>query len=121
MRLNWEIEFYVDENGISNVKKFLDGILDKKMKAKVLRDIGLLELMGTELSLPHTRYLEDGIWELRTKQSTNICRILYFSFLNGKLVLLSGFIKKTMKTPRSEIVNAKKNRDDYIRRYKHEV
>ena len=88
MRLNWEIEFYVDENGISNVKNFLDGILDKKLKAKVLRDIGLLELMGTELRLPHTRYLEDGIWELRTKQSSNICIILYFSFLNGKLILV---------------------------------
>ena len=35
--------------------------------------------------------------------------------------ILCGFIKKTMKTPRSEIVNAKKCRDDYIRRYKHEI
>ena len=35
----WTIEIYCDEQGNSNVKEFLDSIEDKKLKAKVLRDI----------------------------------------------------------------------------------
>lgn len=36
---------------------------------------------------------------------------------NGKIILTNGFIKKTQKTPRSEIMKAKKYRADYLERY----
>lgn len=115
--LAWQIDFYEDEQGESNVKEFLDSIENEKLKAKVLKDIGLLQNRGTELRKPHADYIEDGIWELRTKQSSNISRILYFTFTNNKIVLLNGFIKKQQKTPRNEIDRAKKYKNDYLRRF----
>ena len=36
---------------------------------------------------------------------------------NGKIILTNGFIKKTQKTPRSEITKAKEYRADYLERY----
>lgn len=113
----WHIDFYEDEQGVSTVKEFLDSIEDKKLKAKVLKDIELLQIRGIELRKPHVDFIEDGIWELRTKQSSNISRILYFTFTGNKIVLLNGFIKKTQKTPQNEIDRAKKYKNDYLRRF----
>ena len=77
----------------------------------------MLQTLGTDLKKPHASYIDDGIWELRTKQSTNISRILYFTFAQNKIILLNGFIKKTKKTPSEEIDRAKKYRDDHKRRF----
>lgn len=114
--MSWTIDFYETEDGVITVKEFIDAIEDKKLKAKVLKDIELLNQYGTALKKPHVDYLKDGIWELRTKQSTNIARTLYFTFSGQKIILLHGFIKKTQKTPASEIEHAIKNKEDYIRR-----
>ena len=51
---------------------------------------------------------EDGIFELRISQSSNITRILYF-FIKGDIdVLTNGFVKKKMFIPRGEIELVKK-------------
>ena len=115
--MQWIVDFYRDERGVSNVEEFLDSVQDKKLKAKIFRDIGLLQTLGTDLKMPQARYIEDGIWELRTKQSTNISRILYFTFAQDKIILLNGFVKKTQKTPPEEIDRAKRYRDDHKRRF----
>lgn len=87
------------------------------MKAKVVRTIELLETNGWELGEPHSKSLGDGIFELRIKQSSNISRVLYFFYVNNKAILTNGFIKKTQKTPSSEIKLAKKYKKDYERRH----
>lgn len=115
--MSWSIKFYETEDGHNYVKEFLDNIEDSKLKAKVLHDIGLLQQFGTKLSKPHADYLEDGIWELRTKQGSNIARTLYFTVSGKTIILLNGFVKKTQKTPPGEIKKAKDNRDDYVRRH----
>ena len=86
------------------------------MKAKIFRAIDLLEKNGHELREPSSKSLGDGIFELRVKQSSNISRILYFFYVGNKAVLTNGFIKKTQKTPLSEIKLAKKYKVDYERR-----
>ena len=115
--VSWEVEFYETETGVKCVQDYLDAIDNVKLKAKVLNDIALLKQFGTELQMPHARRLEDGIWELRTKQSSNIARTLYFTVSNKKIILLHGFIKKTQKTPPAELERAKTNKKDYIRRH----
>lgn len=91
--------------------------LEPKMQAKMLRTIDLLEVNGTELRMPYSRSLRDGIFELRAKQGSNITRVLYFFFIGNKAVLTNGFTKKTQETPLSEITLAVKYRKDYERRY----
>ena len=57
----------------------------------------------------------DDIWECRIKQGSNIYRI--FSFWKGnEIVLTHGFIKKTQKTPRSEIEKAENYKKEYFNR-----
>ena len=50
------------------------------------------------------------------KLEVNISRVMYFFYVGKKIVMTNGFVKKTQKTPKSEINLAKKYRDDYIER-----
>ena len=86
------------------------------MRAKVLREITLLAANGYELREPDSKSLGDGIFELRAKVGTDISRVLYFFFVGQKVILTNGFIKKTQKTPASEITLAKQYRADYLAR-----
>ena len=77
----------------------------------------ILEEKGTELRLPYSGPLGDGIFELRCKQGSNITRALYFFFHGGRIIVTNGFTKKTQKTPPGEIKLAKDRRADWIQRH----
>lgn len=109
----FEVDFYKKINGECPVEEFLDS-LDNKMRAKLLRMIMLLQQSGNELREPYSKSLGDGIFELRAKQSTDITRVLYFFVVGHKIILTNGFVKKTKKTPNSEINLAKEYRKDFF-------
>lgn len=113
------IDFYTKEDGEQPAKEFMLA-LDAKMKAKIIKVLDLLENNGPLTGLPYSEHLENGIFEIRAKQSTNITRVLYFFTIGRKIILTNGFVKKTQKTPRREIDLAKKYRLDYERRFQHE-
>lgn len=96
---------------------FLFRTLEPKLRAKAFRDIELLHTMGSELKEPYVKPIKGkmnkGLYELRIKFSNDIARIFYFTFHNNKYVLLHGFIKKTMETPKKEIERARKYMEDY--------
>ena len=94
----FEVLFYDLPDGSEPVADFLDS-LDLKMRAKVLKEIGLLEDYGPELREPYSKSIGDDIFELRTKLGTDITRVLYFFFVGRKVILTNGFVKKTDKTP----------------------
>lgn len=75
--------------------------------------IYLLQTYGTSLSEKYTKHIDEDIWELRPGNN----RIFYFCWHEDTFVLLHHFLKKTDKTPRSEISRAKFERDEYIRRH----
>lgn len=77
----------------------------------------LLEQNGPALRLPYSGPPGDGIFELRTKQGSDITRVLYFFFVGNKAILTNGFVKKTQKTPSAVIKLAKKYKADYERRF----
>ena len=114
-----EIEFYDTEDGKCPLQEYLDS-LEPKLLAKTLRTIDLLEDYGTALRKPYSSSLGDGIFELRTKQGSDITRVLYFFFVGNKVILTNGFTKKTQKTPKSEIDTARKYKADYERRHQNE-
>lgn len=76
----YEIIFYDKKDGKVPVEEFLDS-LSPKLLAKTLKDIDLLEKFGNNLREPFSKKLNDGIFELRTKQSSDITRIFYFLYL----------------------------------------
>ena len=110
-----EVIFYEKENGEIPVKEFLDN-LDKKMREKALGQIAILEEKSRTLREPYSKYIKDGIFELRIKFSSDITRIFYFFYVEDRAILTNGFIKKTQKTPTSEIEKALKYKADFERR-----
>lgn len=105
----------IRHNGEQPAKKFILS-LDKKMIAKMLDTIKLLQDNGYQLREPYSKHIDDGIFELRAKVGSNISRVLYFFYVGQNIILTNDFIKKTQKTPSSEIEKAKKYRIDYIQR-----
>lgn len=111
----FEVEFYEKLNGEQPAKEFLLG-LDKKMRAKMVDNITILQDNGYELREPYSKHLSEGIFELRAKLGSDITRVLYFFYVDRHIILTNGFIKKTQKTPPAEIEKAKKYRADYLKR-----
>ena len=109
------IEFYERENGDIPAEEFLVS-LDKKMRAKILGIMGILQEKGNLLREPYSKHLDDGIFEIRGKVGTDISRVLYFFYYEGKIIFTNGFVKKTQKTPKSEIDKAKVYRNNYLER-----
>ena len=113
----FDVEYYEKEDGTFPAEEFILS-LDAKMQAKMFRELELLETFGNELREPHSKPLGDGIYEIRAKVASDITRVLYFFVVNKKIILTNGFVKKTQKTPDSEITLAKKYRKDYLERNK---
>ena len=110
----FSVEFYENGDDIP-VKNFLNSV-DKKMRSKISMEIKLLEEYGTQLRLPYSEHLNDGIYELRAKSGSNITRVLYFFYYEGRIIMTHGFVKKTQKTPPNEIAKAKQYRKDFLER-----
>ena len=97
----YEIILYDTEDGRCPVQELLDS-LEPKLLAKTLRTIDLLEMNGPLLREPYSKPLENGIFELRTKQGSNITRVLYFFIVGKKAVLTNGFIKNRRRHQRQK-------------------
>lgn len=110
-----DVEFYDLPNGREPAKDFVLS-LEPKMRAKMLWTIQLLQNNGTDLRMPYSENLDDGIFELRAKVGSDISRVLYFFIVGNKAILTNGFIKKTQKTPEAEKDIAKKYRAEYLSR-----
>ena len=109
----FKVEFFALTDGSMPALETIRSITDLKLKAKVFRSLRLLETFGNQLGEPDTKHLRNGIYELRTKQGSNIFRNLFFYHRGKVIVVTNGFIKKTQKTPEAEIVLAERRRSDY--------
>jgi phage-related protein len=116
----FEAIFYDKSDGTEPAKEFLDE-LDAKMFTKLVRAIDILKAGGTAVREPYSRHLEDGIFEVRAQIGSDISRVLYFFYIGRRFVLTHGFIKKTQKTPPSEIERAKKYRTEYMSRKENQI
>lgn len=101
-KAEFDVMLYETSNGDCPVQDFLDS-LDDKMAAKMYGMIKLLEEYGPALRMPYSEHLQNGIFELRAKVSSNTTRVLYFFYVNKKIILTNGFVKKTQKTPKKGI------------------
>ena len=95
---------------------FLNTIRDEKLKVEALKNILELSTVRKNVQHPLSKYVTDGIYELRTKQQSNIDRIFYFFVFGNKIILTNGYVKKLQKMEQNEFEKAKKYRDEYLRR-----
>ena len=63
---------------------------------------------GWPIGMPLVRKLVDNIWEPRSSLPSNREARLLFAASGPQTVILNGFIKKTQKTPDTEIKSARK-------------
>lgn len=115
----FHVIFYERESGEIPVEIFLSE-LNIKMRAKIVGLIEILQEKGNLLREPYSKHIEDGIFEIRAKVGSDISRVLYFFYHDGKIIMTNGFVKKTQKTPAGELEKAKRYRNDYLRRYEDE-
>jgi phage-related protein len=96
--------FFMTDAGGEPVRDWLKGLPVIERKA-IGEDIKTVQF-GWPLGMPLVDHLESGIWEVRTRLSNRIARVLFV--LDGDvMVLLHGFIKKEQKTPKPELDLAK--------------
>jgi len=117
--MKWNVDYYVKENGDSPVKNFIRTLTPKHI-AKVLWEIDLLEKLGTDIKEPYAAPLKGkkykGLWELRIQQGSDASRVFYFLPTGNTFILLHGFIKKSNRTPVTELERALSCMNDYQRR-----
>jgi len=117
----FEVEFYRDKIGNSEIVDYLDDLKKKGETSKhervnrdkILAYMVALKEYGTRIGQPVVKHIDGSIWELRPL--TN--RIFFFYWKDNKFVLLHYFIKKASKTPPKEIEQARLNMKDFIERY----
>ena len=111
----WEIELF-EHNGRCPVKNYLEDLKRTRRKEyeRLMNKIALLEELGNEIfktkGIKISRKLNDDLYELKSEHN----RVIYFFFLDNKIVLLHAFRKETPKTPPIEIEKALKERKTYI-------
>lgn len=111
----FKVTIYAKQDGSIPLREFING-MNAQLHARTLRMIELLRERGNELREPYTKPLSDGIFELRIQSGNNAARICYFFMVGRNIIMTNGFIKKTQKTPQSEIDKAKEYRADYLAR-----
>lgn len=102
--------FYENSNGKKPVKEWLYS-LDRNDRKTVGEDIKTVEY-GFPIGLPVCRKLESKLYEVRSNISDGKIARVIFTVVSGYMILLHGFIKKTQKTPKSDIDLAKKRKKD---------
>ena len=96
--MGWIVEF-LD----ARVRAEIDA-LPNDMQTKFLRIVELIEAFGLErMREPHVKHLEGRLWEMRMTGRDGISRAIYVAALGRRVVVLRAFLKKTQKTPRSEL------------------
>ena len=111
----FKAEFYKTKDGSKPAREFILS-QETKMKAKLFGLVDMLEQYGNQLREPYSKSLGDGIFEIRAKVGTDITRVLYFFYYEGRIILTNGFVKKTQETPSSEIKKAKHCRKEFLER-----
>ena len=78
--------------------------LPADMRARFVRVAELIETVGLpSVREPHVKHLRGAIWEIRLKGKAGIARALYATIRGQRVVVVRVFVKKTQKTPGSEI------------------
>src|SRR4030066_2243683 len=99
-----DVVFYRTEAGNEPVREWLKS-LKREDRKTIGEDIKTAQF-GWPLGMPLIRKVETGVWEIRSRTSQGIARVL-FTVEGHTMVLLHGFIKKQRKTPRSELNTAR--------------
>ena len=108
--MNWSIEYYSSELE-DEILSLPDGLL-----ARYLRLTDIMLEFGSNLGMPHTRFIGDGLIELRIKSKEGIARVFYCTMTGRKIIMLHLYTKKSNKIPKKELRIAKDRMEEVLRK-----
>ena len=114
----YNIYYYRDRRGNSPFADYLEDLASKTDKnsriraGKIYDYLDILRQFGTAAGAPYIKHINGNIWELRPMRD----RVLFAAWDGNSFIILHHFVKKTQKTPRREIDQAKRNLTDHIER-----
>jgi phage-related protein len=78
--------------------------LPADMRARFTKISELIEAVGLEnMSEPHVEHLRGKLWQMRMRGKAGIARAPYVTARERRVVVVRVFVKKSRKTPNSEI------------------
>ena len=116
----FDILFYKDKTGNSEIINYLDELQEKAKtdkyarinREKILAYMAALAKYGTRIGKPFVKHIDGNLWELRPLSN----RIFFFYWKDNQFVFVHHFIKKSQKTPKKEIEKARKNIKNFLER-----
>lgn len=107
-----KVVFYRSETGNEPAREWLK-VLPRDDKRQIGEDIKTAQI-GWPLGMPLIRKIDKDLWEVRTRLTDGIARVL-FTVDGEYMILLHGFIKKSQKTPQNELKTALNRLGNYKR------
>jgi phage-related protein len=109
-----EFDWLRRQDGTSEFETFIAS-LPIKDAAKLLAVIANTETFGIQVAMQMqwVKKLKYDLYELRSRQGSNIQRVIYFHVIEARYMITHGFTKKTQKTPENEIEHAREMRRKY--------
>lgn len=117
----YEIDFYEDKDGYSEIQDFFDDLDQSNEKSKkvlfgkITHQLDVLQNLGPMLHEPQAKYLKGyrhPLFELRPMPE----RIFYAALSDGRYVLLSHYTKKQNSTDPRQVDRALRLLDDWLSR-----
>ena len=105
--------FYRSLKGAEPVREWLKELPPEDRRVMGF-DIATAEF-GWPVGMPLCRSLGDGLWEIRSRLDHGRISRVIFCVNADRMVLLHGFVKKTRKTPPSELELARKRQKEIER------
>ncbi len=97
----FSVRFFRTASGNEPVREWLKA-LEPEDRRVIGFDLRTVE-RGFPIGMPLCRFMRDGLYELRSSlPSKREARVLFFQQGN-ELIVVAGFIKKSQKTPDSEL------------------
>jgi len=94
------VRFFRESSGAEPVRDWLKS-LQHEEKREIGMDIKTVQF-GWPMGMPLVRHVQGDLWEVRSRLSNRIARVL-FVLESGNMVLLHGFIKKDRGTPKPDL------------------
>ena len=101
------VSFFRTEAGNEPVRDWLTEI-HRDHKRAIGTEIKTVQI-GWPIGMPVVRKLEKDLWEVMVNLGDTIARVL-FTVEGSVMVLLHGFIKKSQKTPASDLQTARQRK-----------
>ncbi len=116
-KAEYSVEFVKMQSASTPFISFLEE-LNTQERAEILayiEEFRVAKSSASPIADALTKYLGNGILELRVRHTNRISRSLFFYFAGKRIIFTHGFIKKTRTTPRVELEKAERYRSEFLR------